>query len=203
MAISHVCLSCGLDLARVRARLDPHYALPIVVCPDCGRAAVRRKHRIGRRTLKLLASLVALIVQAGLAAAGVFGLTVVSHELGGMLARGGLGALPREEIILRLAACAAFAVALGAWLTAGLGHCRRLRTWLVFLGAGAVMVSLVPLFDALPEWLPERYAMLALVMAVATAGIPVGMLARTAGRGIERVVWRSRRRRLRARSIGR
>ncbi len=56
MAISHVCLSCGLDLARVRARLEPRYALPIVVCPDCGWAAVRRKPRrsFGRLPASLL-----------------------------------------------------------------------------------------------------------------------------------------------------
>lgn len=44
MAISHICLSCGLDLARVRARLDPALRLPIVTCPECGGNSVRRRH---------------------------------------------------------------------------------------------------------------------------------------------------------------
>jgi hypothetical protein len=35
VAISHVCMGCGLDLARVRAAPDPHYGLPLVTCPRC------------------------------------------------------------------------------------------------------------------------------------------------------------------------
>ncbi len=44
MAISHVCLRCGFDLARSRALLDPFYRIPIVRCPRCQSVQVRRKH---------------------------------------------------------------------------------------------------------------------------------------------------------------
>ena len=125
MAISHVCTSCGLDLARVRARLEPRYALPIVVCPDCGRAAVRHKPRAWRSFRCLAVSVLTLAAQVGMIVAGLAGLLAVSDELGHKIARGSFGELPRDEIILRLSVYAAFAVALGAWLTAGFPHARR------------------------------------------------------------------------------
>ncbi|MDQ7013330.1 MAG: hypothetical protein Q9O74_05460 [Planctomycetota bacterium] len=42
MARSHICMGCGKELARLRAPPDPHYGLPVVVCPGCGLACVRR-----------------------------------------------------------------------------------------------------------------------------------------------------------------
>ena len=102
MAISHVCLSCGLDLARVRALLEPHYALPVVVCPDCGWATVRRAPQGGRSLYRLLVSLLTLISQLGLLAAGLGMLLFVSIEMGDILAHGTFGALTSEEMLLQL-----------------------------------------------------------------------------------------------------
>lgn len=42
MPLAHTCTSCGLDLSRIAAPLDPIYRLPIVVCPECRAAVVRR-----------------------------------------------------------------------------------------------------------------------------------------------------------------
>lgn len=39
---AHICIQCGLSLARVHAPPDPHYGLPVVVCPRCHAASVRR-----------------------------------------------------------------------------------------------------------------------------------------------------------------
>lgn len=44
MPLAHACISCGTSLSRVRAQRDPHYGLPLVVCPTCTRACVRRRH---------------------------------------------------------------------------------------------------------------------------------------------------------------
>ena len=48
MAIAHSCLGCGLDLARVRTIRDMHYGLPLVICPGCSTAAIRRRHPLQR-----------------------------------------------------------------------------------------------------------------------------------------------------------
>ena len=44
MPVSHICPSCLTELGRVPALPDPHYALPVVVCPECEYATVRVKH---------------------------------------------------------------------------------------------------------------------------------------------------------------
>ncbi len=202
MAISHVCLSCGLDLARVRARLEPRYALPIVVCPDCGRATLRRKRRAWRSFRRLAVSLVTLAAQLGMVVGGLAGLFAVSEELGDALARGSFGGMPRDEIIFRLSVYAAFAVALGTWLTAGFSHARRTTTWLVFYGCGVVLIAFGSLIDGRTNGLGFHFVVATGVMAVALAGVPIGMLTRVAWLQVERATWRRHRRRLRARSSG-
>ena len=202
MAISHVCLSCGLDLARVRARLEPRYALPIVVCPDCGHTAVRRKPRAWRSFRRLMVSLLALAAQLAMVVAGLAGLLAVSDELGDAIARGSFGGLPRDEIIFRLSVYAAFAVALGAWLTAGFSHARRTTTWLVFYGSGIVLIAVGALIDGQSNGLGFHFVVATVVMTVALAGVPLGVLAGFTWRQVEHATWRLHRRRLRARSAG-
>ncbi len=202
MAISHVCISCGLDLARVRARLEPRYALPIVVCPDCGRAAIRRKPRAWRSLRRLVVSLLTLAAQLGMVVGGLAGLLAVSEELGDVIARGSFGALPRDEIIFRLSVYAAFAVALGAWLTAGFPHARRTTTWLVFYGSGIALIAVGALIEGQSNGLGFHFVVATLVMTVALAGVPLGVLAGITWRQVEHATWRRRRRRLRARSAG-
>tara|TARA_R110002072_G_scaffold42064_10_gene117977 strand:- start:131934 stop:132602 length:669 start_codon:yes stop_codon:yes gene_type:complete len=54
------------ELARIRAVPDQHYALPIVVCPNCSTACVRTKHpdqEFWRGVRSLIRSLRVLIVQ--------------------------------------------------------------------------------------------------------------------------------------------
>ena len=41
---SHTCPSCLTELGRIRAVPDPHYGLPVVVCPSCSLATVRQRH---------------------------------------------------------------------------------------------------------------------------------------------------------------
>ncbi len=41
---SHTCPSCLTELGRIRAAPDPHYGLPVVVCPSCSLATVRQRH---------------------------------------------------------------------------------------------------------------------------------------------------------------
>ncbi len=202
MAISYVCLSCGLDLARVRARLEPYYALPIVVCPDCGRAAVRHRPRAWRSFRRLMLSLTTLAAQLGLVVTGLAGLLAISEHMGDAFSRLSFGGIPRNEIIFRLSVCAAFAVALGAWLTAGFSHARRTTTWLVFYGAGIALIAVGALIDRNSNGLGFHFVVATLVMTVAVAGVPLGVLAGFTWRHVRRATCRWHRRRLRARSTG-
>ena len=202
MAISHVCLSCGLDLTRVRAPLEPRYALPIVVCPDCGLTAVRRKPRAWRSFRSLAVTLVVLAAQVGLVVGGLVALVAISLQLGDMISRGSFGTLPRNEIVLRLSVYAVFAVALGGWLTAAFSHTRQITTWLVFYGSGIVLIALDSLIDGHSEGLGFRFVVATVVMMVALAGVPLGVLAGFTWRQVKRAMWRSHRRRLRALSTG-
>src|SRR5262245_7451405 len=66
MAIAQICLDCGLDLARIRIRQDPHYGLPIVHCPRCEAVSVRRVHplAVAWKTIRRVDwSLTVLLVQ--------------------------------------------------------------------------------------------------------------------------------------------
>ena len=224
MAISHLCISCGLDLARVRVRPDPLYALPIVICPDCGEAAVRRMHpmkRAWRTVLRLNTSLIALGFQLSLLIGGGSAVVAVCVLVGDAWALGSLAFPQREERIIAFLAFGVLPLALGAWLTAGLGHLRRLPVWLVFSLAVLVLISLdcvgEPLarrgleasglsltpIDLRWDLLSARVAVLTAIMTIAIAGIPLGMLARVGHRRWRCNRWRARRRRLRARRTGR
>jgi hypothetical protein len=224
MAISHLCLSCGWDLARVRAQVEPRYALAILLCPRCGEAAVRQIHpaqRGWRTFLRLKTSLLALIFQLAALVAGLSVVILVCVQVGDAWVRGALAAPKDDELIVAFLAFALLPILLGAWLTAGFSHTRRLGTWLVFsiLALGALSVDCVAwqalqrLLDACGlsmtladyRWdlLGARLAVLATLMIIATAGIPLGMLALAAHRRWRRNRWRARRRRFRARRTGR
>jgi hypothetical protein len=140
-------------------------------------------------------SLLTLSVQVGLLATGLGGLVAISIEVGDVLAQGSFDILPRDEIILRLAAFTAFATILGTWLTAGFGHARRTRTWLVFYGCGFVLIAFGSLVEG--RCLPFRFLVATVVMTVAITGVPLGIFTRAAWRQVERSLWRARRRRLR------
>jgi hypothetical protein len=220
MAISHLCMACGLDLARVRTRLDPYYALPMVLCPDCGEATVRRRHpSLGgwQTLLRLKTSLAALALQLALLAGFLSAVVAVCVLVGDSWVRGNLAVSQRDELILAALAFGALPLALGAWLTAGLGHVRRGGAWLAFTLLTLVLISLDCVGEPLARRLLDacglsltlgafrwdhfmvRLAVQMTIMTMATAGIPPGMLARVGYRQWRRNRWRARRRRRRAR----
>jgi hypothetical protein len=224
MAISHLCISCGFDLARVRVRPDPFYALPLVICPDCGDAAVRRRHpmqQAWRTLLRLKTSLFALAFQLAMLIGCTAAVVAVSVLVGDAWAEGDLALPQREEVIVAFLAFAVLPVVLGAWLTAGLGHLRGLHVWLGFSllmlmlisldcvgeplaqrALAALGLSLKP-FDFRWDLLSARVAVLTAIMTIAVAGIPFGMMARVGHRRWRRNRWWARRRRFRARRTGR
>jgi hypothetical protein len=148
MAISHICLRCGMDLARVRAVPDPHYRLPVAVCPGCGGVTVRRPDAIVmgyRRARRLFSALLALgaqaVVGAGLLTAQAsitYGIVRECRDmqaampdlLAAMLGRGGNERLTvwihESDGLMVLIMWTCMCVGAGLWLTAGLAHLSRI-----------------------------------------------------------------------------
>ena len=173
MAIAHVCLGCGVDLARVRARIEPIYRLPLVTCPRCGLHAVRRRHPIWhtyRTLLRIDAALTVLFIQTvllvGLLIANVCGALAVGEVIDGMMQRQKL----QDDEIAILVVFGLFAPILaGVWLTAGLAHWDRMAAWSGFFGIVAAIlftaligVVLVPALESQGalDWLvPVLYVM--------------------------------------------
>jgi MFS family permease len=95
--IAHTCADCGFDLTRTPAPIDAVYGLPIVVCPGCRAAVVRREHptMVWSRWLGRLAAAgvaIAVRVAVTLAVAGaVIGMSQVAWRLVRELAGMGTG----------------------------------------------------------------------------------------------------------------
>jgi hypothetical protein len=220
MAISHLCTSCGLDVARVRALREPLYGLPLVTCPRCGVHAVRRRHPLiarWRQILRLKTSVLVMLVQAALAVGltlGTVGACIIWAQrwLGGGIDVGD------ERIVAGMAVgFLCLPAALGLWLTAGLGHWRAGTQWAVFAAvvtallsldtvvAPAVMHGLVAVGGEEPplpwgfEHLFVRGMILGLVLIVAAAGVAPGRLLMLGFARFRAARWRARRRRFRAR----
>ncbi len=221
--MSHICLDCGWDLARVRAFREPRYGLPLVLCPRCGAAATRRRHPAimrCRQFWRAIHTAVALVSQLG-AFSGLCTLlsvccVVIADDLRRGRMPGPTDALSRGLVIgLVLLLC----VGVGAWLTVGLAHWRRWIAWSSFsiwmvLVVGAD-VWLAPcaiwLLDQIatvdvrltfrPEFWFTRMGVLAVLMVAAVAGIPVGSALQRLWKAIRKQRWRARRRRLRLRRL--
>ncbi len=214
MTIAHVCFGCACDLAGVRAIPDPHYALPLVLCPGCGKAHVRQTHPFHARwiaSLRIGTAVTALIFQ------NVVALTLISSTLAviaGALALGYaamIGELTRQAMINLGISLGAVSIATGAWLTAGLSHISWWRAWLGWMLLNVVLVGLIAAVSLgalggrvpdLASWAVGTSVLtaaacvpLGIIMVLAFAGIPLGKLLLTAHRAFVRARFRWRRRR--------
>jgi hypothetical protein len=231
VGLSHLCVDCGLDLRHERSAIEPHYGLPLVICPRCGCAAVRRRHPFVRawpntrrficalRTILIQSALIAFLSALMLQACGdlsrTMGLYVpfgrrslidlLLHEWSSLI---GWGLVPP--------------IMVGAWLTCGLGHLGRTRAFLLWSGWIVFLVHWTTLIDWSPgrlevlvtqgasliprrvdELLPKLAAAVVL-MVIALAGIPLGVGLQRYGRLLRRRGWRAlrrRRRRVRTRPV--
>lgn len=167
MSRTHICLGCGFELAGVRAPPDPHYGLPVVVCPRCELACVRHPKdpliALFHNGLRLRRSLLSLGCQLILAFAiaasfaGMFmtytdefleprGLTPAESIR--VLFSGGLstreyGYSAAGEMAMMAVGFITGAIFTGAWLTSCLGHIRRRRVWPGAAAALALSAALV------------------------------------------------------------
>ena len=225
MAIAHLCLTCGTDLARTRPRREPYYGLPIITCPKCAAVSVRRVHPIWSRWKnfrRVDAALRILATQLILAALLAVISTMLCISLLIALA-GELRGKPEDHLGWVLFCSFAIAPVTGTWLTAGFSHLQRWRVWLgwwLFMVLLLIITAVIcDSSDEMPPGLEQlrnaraniflealRLLVLpgALVQAVfmlaALVGIPIGkLLIRLTGR-TQWMIWRMRRR---SRRIGR
>ena len=202
VAISHVCMSCGLDLARQRVRVEPHYHLPIVTCPRCNWTCVRRRHPIQARWrafLRAFASIRAMILQVFAGAILAVTTIGISGWLADVLHTLPIYGFQNYDIRFPLVSALCCAIATGVWLTAAFGHWKPIPRWFCWWGLIVGLVSIEPLwnlseparaamgFDTTPvridlqQWRDQLVLVVALAI-VAIIGVPLGQAARRSHR---------------------
>jgi hypothetical protein len=215
MAIAHVCLGCGLDLARVRAVVEPIYRLPLVTCPRCRQAVVRRTHpqwRAWRSAIRISSSLVVLAWKIVISMA-IAGLTIktAGDDLASLI-------LEFQRIVpdawgIPVASVLVVSLLNGVWVTATLGHLSKRLAWagwFMFIAALiGIITGMAEIFDTTHRgWQSpalEALGAISLVggmLVLGLAGIPLGNLVRQAILARRQIRWRRRRARRRARWSG-
>ncbi len=217
MAISHICLSCGMDLARLPSRPQAGYALPLVMCVNCGTTDTRHlTRRHVRSWLRLQASLITLALQVALLAVFAWAVVSVCIGVGELWVQGELDHLWTKQTLLVYLGVGVLSVFVGLWLGTAFAHAGRIRTWLVFSLVTVAMLSVdcfgeptlrrlldkvglsLTLTDYRWDLLAARLTVLTAIMTMAAAGLPIAGLALAGHREFRRSRCRARRRRLRA-----
>ena len=155
MRSSHLCSSCGYDLAWHRAVREPIYGLAVVRCPECGRVSVRERHptvRRWRQTIWVLTAVRALIAQALMAAALLLWSSFACVWLAMTVEDDGWWAVVDPSASIRgydfgglnagTISFVGISMVAGLWLTVGLAHWRRWAAWGTWGGLLAVVLSL-------------------------------------------------------------
>jgi len=219
MAISHVCLECGFDLAKVRAQRDPEYDLWIVRCPRCANCCARNPKLIGRawhRILRVDMALSILLVQ-GLLLILFVSVNVAALNAATKLVDEATAGLWGDNHTAVLIIVLVTAVCTGAWLTAAFGHVARWRMWAGWSAILVVFVLVSGPNDRLGMELSARYGgepfvdwimrcavvlsiialLVAAYMFAAIPGVVPGRVLRAGHSAFRRLRWRMRRRRRR------
>jgi hypothetical protein len=226
MAIAHVCMGCGLDLARVRLRPpESHYGLRLVICPRCSWTCTRlsggprSRHPIwqGWRTyLRVQRSIAAILGQVAIVIVLIgFTLPVVGH-VGSVVKTMGLAGLLEYETRFGAVAAVVLAVLTGTWLSSCFPHWRHGTPWLAWTGLLTLVVLGVKIALPLKARMDVRFGMagadvridwegtammlavFGTMMMVSLAGVPLGGAVRVSYARRRALRWSRRRRRLRA-----
>lgn len=214
MAIAHICLNCAQDLARQPAILDPHYSLPLVVCPNCNKASVRRPNFYSAKyksMLRIITVFSTLLFQAlfiiTLAGATVAWIFLIGH----VVFRMNDAELSQLHVSNVIVAFVLTSLATGAWLTAGLSHIPKFKTWIgwsVFLVIVSAITSIIYFIsqssndtnlaaDVLSLVFVNGLALIPIIvlMIFAMGGIPLGKFFLYLHRILARECWQWRKRR--------
>ena len=158
MAISHVCMSCGTELSRVRARCDEQLDLWLVTCPRCDTTCARRLTAwlARRRQWRRLAfAILMLVLQLGLLGGSILAANatvfVVTSELDayGVYSIGDVVTMLQDaqsQGTALIVFIAGTGIAVGVWLRTGMA---RWPFWGAWLAWSALLVAFVSLPDLL------------------------------------------------------
>lgn len=224
MAIVHVCIGCGLDLARVRPVRDAQLDLPVVTCPRCGWACVRRLHplrRFARQSRRAARAAALLAIQLILVLGLAIGSVACARGIIETFFRTPLP-LGRDEWVALALMGVLFPLIVGTWLEAGLPHWRRWAAWSAFALLALVLAGCASMVEAYQsviwrnvgpgDWTASRLAYawfaaegalirylpgLAWIMLTSLAGIAPGRWTAGLIDSARRHLWRARRRRRR------
>jgi len=219
MPLSQCCRNCGVDLARIRPRTDPHYGLRLITCPACQCCDVRDRRPVTRaidRMIRTTASIRGLLLQVA-ALAFFLPVLIATRERLTYILPEGPPDLPPRETALFLAFCSLLTMGYGAWLTMAMGHLGRWRALLI--GSGSLLILslfMLPWTQQALEVLisnlekrrptpaefprPQRTTFTVPALAafaqcvVIFGGVPLGIGGLAIGRILRRSRWRMRRR---------
>jgi hypothetical protein len=203
-----------MELARVRAAMEPHYRLWLVTCPSCGASAARggagrgggkgdlvRAYRRLRRTRKAVAALfwqlAAAVVLLGMVASGCIGIVNEMAGIGATPMAVAAALVSGDESRVRDWALndglfgfvfwSCFCVVAGMWLTAGLAHLSRV-VWLVWAAALLVLVNiewvLFPLLRAYGAFIGDPFTDHAPAEAVMQSRFVMAVVSLAAATGV-------------------
>jgi hypothetical protein len=160
MAIAHICLSCGRDLARVRPTREPHYGLNMIVCPGCGGRSVRRRRapeadgrsfrRASRALAMLLARLLVTLLLTLLNMLVVFMCLALWSEIRHHRS------MPIGAGLFLGLAFGVLAPLTGVWLRAALEHIAWWKLWLLWIGWLTLILLVISLHGPLDDDLDPR-----------------------------------------------
>lgn len=227
MAIAHVCLGCGSDLARQKPVREPRYGLALVTCRRCGTHSVRRRHPIWdgwRRFLRLDWTLSVLLVQVlltiGIGITTLF-LAPIDADVMARFPADQDSEAWRTSFQIAAACSLALAIVTGAWLRAGFSHLPVARVWagwlMTLLATFAAAIAFMALADF--RWSDHREwrhldaasrlrAAMSVIFipgaagivglsALAWLGVPIGGVLLRLAASFRRTKWRYRRKRRR------
>lgn len=213
---SHLCAGCGQELRRVSAPPDPVYALPVCICPGCGLACVRRKHRfrthpvafrrLDRAFNRLAISAGCVVLFAGTSLLIAVFMSLQAERTGKGPFGATIGAIrsaPIEELFsiwLAIGSVGMILAISGVLLSRLLWHWKAVH--LVSVWAGVLLaVSFLPLVNPIGQWdmdattrdlvqlWPSRLQALAMCWVATAAGVLIDRMTaptRNTGRRFKR-----------------
>lgn len=149
-------MRCGKDLVHQRAVRDPHYGLPLVICPRCGWACARRQP--GWCSRRRRRKIIGITITLGSQGVFLFLLTVCTLAILATVLEtqhNRSSSTPQwEQALLYFWAYLIAPAIVGIWLTTGLRHVNRTFIFMLWL----VWILIFPFLSVVSDMITELCA---------------------------------------------